>query len=300
MGIGFFDGDDLVKNLLSVSTNCRKCGARFSSEEGIKGAQARGIKKSDVIVCPQCFRIYKMRLVPGSLTLLENITWKKTKWAFLGIGGLAAIIILFILLWDWDLLGNRWKGYLDNGIKYMNQGQYHEALNQFNIALKFCTKSNNKKRIRITQTEIGQVFFEQRKYPEALDYFEKALMSIRQIGDRPEKTGSEVDPEPVWDYFWDYFGEDKILNKIGEIYQAQGKYPEALDCYEKAMHPGPGVVFWGETPGYILNNIGEIYQTQGKYPKALDYYEKALEKIIDNELEIKIKENLKELKKRMK
>lgn len=79
MGIGIFDGESLVRSLLATSANCRKCGASISCEKGQSGAQERGIKESDVVVCPQCSTIFTMRLVPGSLTLLEDVTKKYVK-----------------------------------------------------------------------------------------------------------------------------------------------------------------------------------------------------------------------------
>ncbi|MFH2107471.1 MAG: hypothetical protein ABII93_02275 [Chrysiogenia bacterium] len=79
MGIGIFDGESLAQSLLATAANCRKCGSSISCEKGQGGAQERGIKESNVVVCPKCSAIFTIRLVPGSLTLLEDVTEKYPK-----------------------------------------------------------------------------------------------------------------------------------------------------------------------------------------------------------------------------
>ena len=78
MGIGIFDGESLARGLLATAANCRKCGSSISCEKGQGGAQ-RGIKESNVVVCPKCSAIFTMRLVPGKLTLIEDVTEKYPK-----------------------------------------------------------------------------------------------------------------------------------------------------------------------------------------------------------------------------
>lgn len=66
-------------------------------------------------------------------------------------------------------------------------------------------------------------------------------------------------------------------NNIATIYQAQQKYSNALEFYQKALaifkntlgtkHP---------TTGTAYNNIASIYEEQGEYSKAMEFYQKAL------------------------
>jgi len=77
--MGIFDEKTLMRSLLSASANCRTCGTSISAEKGQRGAQDRGIKASNVVVCPQCSTIFTMGLAPGRLTLLEDVTKKYAK-----------------------------------------------------------------------------------------------------------------------------------------------------------------------------------------------------------------------------
>jgi hypothetical protein len=74
MSIGIFDGDELARRLLATSATCRACGSGITVEAGQGLAIDRGIQRSDIIICPKCSRAYTMRLVPGSLTLLDDVT----------------------------------------------------------------------------------------------------------------------------------------------------------------------------------------------------------------------------------
>jgi ribosomal protein L37E len=74
MSFGLFDGESLLRRLQATATACRKCGAQITVEAGQRGATARGIERSDVVVCRRCSAIYTIYLVPGNLQLLEDVT----------------------------------------------------------------------------------------------------------------------------------------------------------------------------------------------------------------------------------
>lgn len=69
-----------------------------------------------------------------------------------------------------------------------------------------------------------------------------------------------------------------IYNQLAFIYDAQKKYDQALEYYEKSLkiiqkicpadHPNVGVLY---------NNIGSVYNNKGEYLKALEYFQKDLE-----------------------
>jgi tetratricopeptide (TPR) repeat protein len=116
---------------------------------------------------------------------------------------------------------------------------------------------------------LGYGLNELANYPEALEYYKKAL-AIR------EKVLGESHPSTATTY-----------NNIALIYVNQGNYPEALAYFEKALaifekvlgkeHPSTATSY---------NNIASVYKNQGRYPEALAYYKKDLaicEKVLGKE-----------------
>ncbi len=73
----------------------------------------------------------------------------------------------------------------------------------------------------------------------------------------------------------DVVGE--LLNKIANVYYAQGAYEKALEYYGKALvisEQGLGLSHPITTATY--NNIANVFRAQGGYDKALEYYGKAI------------------------
>jgi tetratricopeptide (TPR) repeat protein len=92
-----------------------------------------------------------------------------------------------------------------------------------------------------------------------------------------------------------------ILNNIGMVYHAWGKYDEAIEYYKKSLKITEEV---GDRKGegVSLNNIGMVYNAWGKYDQAIDYHKKSL-KILEEigavEAE-KVRKNLKQIQEEMK
>jgi len=73
----------------------------------------------------------------------------------------------------------------------------------------------------------------------------------------------------------DRVGEGMTLNNLGMVYQSQGRWQEAIDCYEQSL------VIHREYAdrvgeGATLNNLGAVYQSQGRSQQAIDCYEQSL------------------------
>ncbi|CAF1523540.1 unnamed protein product [Rotaria magnacalcarata] len=69
-----------------------------------------------------------------------------------------------------------------------------------------------------------------------------------------------------------------IYHQLGLLKVDQGKYPEAIKFYEKALEIDRKTLPEDDTslaPTY--SNIGNVYNNMGEYSKALEYYENALE-----------------------
>jgi tetratricopeptide (TPR) repeat protein/CHAT domain-containing protein len=74
----------------------------------------------------------------------------------------------------------------------------------------------------------------------------------------------------------DRHGEAQTLTNLGNVYQLQGRWEEAIANYEKALE-----IFRElgdhQGEGKTLNNLGSVYLQQGRWEEAIANYEKALE-----------------------
>lgn len=65
---------------------------------------------------------------------------------------------------------------------------------------------------------------------------------------------------------------------IGGLYQRNGEYKKAINCFQAALKIYEGLDSKGKYfRKYSFTNLGVVYETQGNYDKALEYYKKALE-----------------------
>jgi CHAT domain-containing protein len=106
-----------------------------------------------------------------------------------------------------------------------------------------------------TLNNIGNIYYRQQQYGEALETYQQALAIRQEIGDRD--------------------GEGSTLNDIGNIYSSQGQYEEALETYQQALAISQEI---GDRDGEgsTLNNIGNIYYRQRQYGESLETYQQAL------------------------
>lgn len=100
----------------------------------------------------------------------------------------------------------------------------------------------------------GNIYDIQRKYPQALQGFKKALVIYNEIGD---------------------FRSIDVTNNIGIVYSKQGIYAEALEHHLKGLSLSEK---YKDDYGFIssYNNIGILYTNLQNYGKALEYYHKCL------------------------
>ncbi len=160
---------------------------------------------------------------------------------------------------------------------YFSQGQYVEALKAYeraltavnitgdapeqattlsNIAFVYRTQADALK-TKDSGQEIGRnpVLIEsQRQYLKALDFYQRALTIIQQVGDLKS--------------------EGTTLNNIGGIHISLGRYTDALQAYNRALAIYEKL---GDLPGQGTTryNIGVTYARQEKYREALNAYKRA-------------------------
>ena len=107
---------------------------------------------------------------------------------------------------------------------------------------------------------LGQQFYGREQYDSALVYYRQALDAVGRI----EGDQLALDDE-----------RSALYGTIGNLYNALGDIPEAMDWYARA-----GEIFdqygWNESNSVLYYNIGEIWAEQGDPKKAYEAYEKAL------------------------
>ena len=101
----------------------------------------------------------------------------------------------------------------------------------------------------------GGVHAENNNFTQATDYFQKALATEEQIGDKRVIAGCN--------------------NNIGNVYYMQGKYPKAIEYYLKALKIAEEIQD-KSSMSERYNNLGVVYTEMHKYNEAIDYYEKSL------------------------
>jgi len=103
-----------------------------------------------------------------------------------------------------------------------------------------------------------------------------------KLGWMLHKKGDDVRPLELLSQARDHFlrtGQEgklgAVLNKIGNIHSRQGKYPQALECFERSLELGRK-----QNSRYdisiALNNLGNLYGDMGNNERALERYQEGL------------------------
>ncbi|MBW4562509.1 MAG: tetratricopeptide repeat protein [Mojavia pulchra JT2-VF2] len=166
-----------------------------------------------------------------------------------------------------------YKGATKQDIKllYDALGQNPQALqqvtNRANVGDAFGKDSFQFQGEALNLNNIGQIYFSQGKYEQALKLYQQAL-DIYKANKYP--AGIAV-----------------TLNNIGRVYSNTGKYSQAIESNQQALTNYQAV---GDRTGegVTISNLGQIYQKQNQYEKVLGLYQQAL--AIHREVSDKISE----------
>jgi tetratricopeptide (TPR) repeat protein len=138
---------------------------------------------------------------------------------------------------------------------YHNQGKPDEALEYYQQALEINKKLGYEQEIAHNLSNIGTVYNELGKHDEALKFQEEALGINQKIEDEPGIANS--------------------LNNIGVVYNDSGKTEEALKFYQEALEINRKMGY-EEGIANVINNIGLTYSKLREINLALNYYQEAL------------------------
>lgn len=155
------------------------------------------------------------------------------------------------------------KAINSEGVVYLIQGKYDNALANFNKAKTIYEELKDRERIATMLNNIGLVYNNKGELENAMDYYTQSLKIREEIGDKK--------------------GMGTSIHTIAYIQQSQGDFGNALKNYLKSLKLKEET---GDKRGMAntLNNLGLLYTEQNETDKALDYHKQSL----------KIKEELKD------
>jgi len=159
------------------------------------------------------------------------------------------------------------------GLAHMNAGRYPEAAAEMETSLRLFTTNSLAADNDIVNTwnNLGNVYYYQAKYTEALRAYEAAMRYVEK---------SQAEPwAPQWRQYTRF--------NLATLYQRLGNYQRALDIYKDIETSLQGL-----TPAevaHLYSNMGALFRRLGDGYKALDTYHKAqrqyaAEKDADGEL----------------
>jgi CHAT domain-containing protein len=162
----------------------------------------------------------------------------------------------------------------DAGLALLNAGKYEDAAAEFDEGLKLAGETGNKETMVLILNNLGNVYYYEARYSEALHAYESAMQDI-------EKAQTEK-----WAATWRQFTQ---LN-LATLYQRLGNDQRAIAVYTDLIaHPtnelsSRDVAHIDANLGALYRRLGDTEEALKQYSYAVEYYAK--EKDIDGELAI--------------
>ncbi len=141
------------------------------------------------------------------------------------------------------------------GIAYKSLSDYPRALEYYFKALVINKELGDKSGMASTTGNIGLVYKELSDYTRALEYYHKALTINEELGNNRRVAIN--------------------IGNIGSVYKELSDYPRALEHYHKALSINE---VFGNKNGIAINisNIGLVYKALSDFPQALEHFQKAV------------------------
>src|SRR5258705_3536476 len=138
---------------------------------------------------------------------------------------------------------------------YFRQGNYAQALEYLQKSLTLSEALANKAGVSRTLSNIGNLHGSQGNHAQALEHFQKSLMLSEASGNKSMAS--------------------KLLNSIGIVHLNQGNYAQALEYFQKGLALDEAM---GDKAAIssILRDIGIVHTKQGNYAQALEHFQKSL------------------------
>jgi len=180
------------------------------------------------------------------------------------------------------------------GVAYFEIGDYNQALNYYEKALKISKEINNEEIISRCLMNIGNIYIVKGNYPLAIEYQHESLkinekrkdttlisLSLNNLGviynnlENQEKAIPFVQKAlEIQKKSGDKKRIAETLNNLGTLYMNIKNYDEAFMYLKEALQLCQDIdnKF---IEGFTLNNIGYVFLNKKNYYSSLEYYEKA-------------------------
>jgi tetratricopeptide (TPR) repeat protein/two-component sensor histidine kinase len=143
------------------------------------------------------------------------------------------------------------------GVIESNQKQYEQAQNYLHEAYNILTQIDDKSKLEITCTSLGNNYFWLKNYEKAGKYYQKAYDLSLLIG---RNTGRSLNNLGI------------IANKSGNSDKAISYYRQAIEQYKKANSK--------DLIAQTQINIGELYRGKSNFQKAIEFTQQGTEGVL--------------------
>lgn len=141
-------------------------------------------------------------------------------------------------------------------LSYLKLDEYKKAESHLLSSLKIAKELKDPLLQANAFISLGNAVKEQKRYPEAIRYYNKSLSIAKQLKNKRLIAGN--------------------YNNLGNVMRRTKKYNEALNYFFKAleMNKASNNQEW---ISFNYNNIGQTYQDLTNYPEAITYFKKSCE-----------------------
>ncbi|WP_027003670.1 tetratricopeptide repeat-containing sensor histidine kinase [Hugenholtzia roseola] len=180
--------------------------------------------------------------------------------------------------------------YTGLGASYQGLGRYNEAFPHFEMALRVCETSNDTNNLPAALSNLGNIFYYQKDFKEALKYYKKSnyiATTASDIAFACNNIGAIYLQEKQYDSAAFYLKKTietsphaslKLMatNNLGLTFYEQKQYQAALQTFEEARKKAEAA---GDKAllAMIFNNLAAIYNKTTQYQKAIENAEQGLQ-----------------------
>jgi tetratricopeptide (TPR) repeat protein len=150
------------------------------------------------------------------------------------------------------------RAHNDIGLARSNAGNYADGALELEAALKLAPEANEPATTVMILNNLGNVYYYQAKYTEALRTYEEAAGEV-------EKNASEA---------WAVAYRDITRLNLATLYQRVGNSQHAIDIYRNVMH-SPAKPLTARETAHVYANLGILYRRLGDAENALKAYHDA-------------------------
>lgn len=166
------------------------------------------------------------------------------------------------------------RAHNDAGLALSSAGNYDDAATELDLGLKLTGQTGDAETSVLIFNNLGNVYYYQAKYSEALRAYQSAQQYVEKSGAAP------------WTATW----RQLTLLNLAALYQRLRNFQRAISIYNDVLDHAMGLS--PRDVGQIYSNLGALYRHLGDAPMALKSYQDAerffaKEKDIDGELGVR-------------